>query len=185
VPLGAPTPLPIVVTPPSLTLAPGEAAHVAVHAPQGGAFGILSDRCAGIAVPVVLPDALKVSGLAPGRCSVTLTAASGVTVRVPIEVGAEPGPLAIEGAKMPIALSRAAAILAHGTSVTIHVSQGAYAGPFSIAGNCKGIAAITGLGNWLTVVALDAGTCSAQVVGLAGRKSALAITVEPSPEVRP
>jgi hypothetical protein len=174
-----------VVTPASLSVAPGEAARVSVHAPQGGAFGILSDRCTGIAVPVVQPDALKVSGLASGRCSVTLTAASGVTVRVPIEVGSELGPLALQGAKTPVELSRAAAILAHGTSVTIHVTQGSYAGPFSVGGNCKGIAGITGLGNWLTVVALDPGTCSAQVVGLAGRKTAFAITVEPSPQVRP
>lgn len=156
-----------------------------IHAPLGGAFGIVTDRCAGIAVAVALPDALKVSGLAPGRCFVTLTAASGVTARVPIEVGTDFAPLALEGARSPVQLSRTAAILAHGTSVTIHVTQGTYAGPFSVAGTCKGIAAITGLGNWLTVVALDPGTCAAQVVGLGGRKVPFAITVEPSPEVRP
>jgi len=184
-PLGAPTPVPIVVSPPALVLAPGDVARAAVRAPAGGSFGILTDGCAGIAVPIVLPDVLKVNGLAPGRCTITLTAAGGVSARVAIEVGTSLGPIALAAAKTPVELSRRGAILAHGTAVTIHVSQGPYGGPFSVGGNCKGTAAITGLGNWLTVVALEPGTCAAQIVGLAGRRAAFAITVEPSPEVRP
>ena len=180
-----PTPLPIVASPAALALAPGESARAAVHAPGGGVFGIVRDGCAGIAVPVVFPDSLKVSALAPGTCSVTLTASGGVTTRIAVSVSDSLGPAALEGSRTPVALSPAAAILARGTSVRIAVSQGSYAGPFSLAGNCKGIAALSGLGTSLTVVAVDPGTCAALVVGLGGRQARLPITVEPSPEVKP
>jgi len=177
--------LPIVVSPAAFALSPGESLHATVHAPGDGVFGIVGDGCAGIAVPVVSSDSLKVSALAPGRCSVTLTGSAGVISRVPVSVSDTLGPAALEGSRTPVVLTRTGAILAHGTAVTIGVSQGSYAGPFSLAGNCKGIATVSGLGTSLTVIAVDPGACSALVVGLGGRRARLRITVEPSPEVKP
>ena len=173
------------MSPPALALAPGESAHATVRAPGDGAFGIVRDACAGIAVPVALSDSLKVTALAPGHCSVTLTAAGGVTTRVPVAVSDSLGPAALEGSRTPVLLSRSAAILARGTAVTIDVSQGTYPGPFSLGGNCKGVASLSGLGSAFTVIAVDPGMCAAVVVGLGGRQARLRITVEPSPEVKP
>jgi len=155
-----------------------------VRAPGGESFGILSDGCAGVAVPEVFSQNIKVSALAPGHCSITLTGRGGVTARLSIAVEDLLGPTALAGSRTAVALSYPAAVLARGTSVRIHVSQGSYAGPFS-AGGCKGIASISGLGTWLTLIAVDPGTCTAEIYGLGGRKASLAITVEPSPEVRP
>ena len=112
----------------------------------------MRDGCAGIAVPSVAGDSLKLSALAPGSCSVVLAATGGVTARLAVEVGNVLGPVALAASRTPLTLSRSAAILARGTSAAISLSQGAYGGPFSVTGDCKGIANVEALGNSLTVV---------------------------------
>jgi hypothetical protein len=184
-PLGPPTAEPIVVTPASLDLAIGEAARAVVHAPGDGAFGIVHSGCGGIAVPETTGGGLTLHGLTPGHCSVTLTGSGGVTTLVPVVVTESVAPAATASAQSPVVVRPPSAILARGTSVTLRVSQGTYAGPFSLAGDCNGVVRFGGLGRAIGVIAIDPGTCNALVVGLGGRKAKLSITVQPSPEIRP
>ena len=159
--------------------------RVAVEAPGDVGFGIVHDGCAGIAVPVPSAGRITFNGLAAGNCSLTLAGAGGVTVHIAVRVEPATDAGAAAAAKMPVRVAPPSAILARGTWVKVRIVQGDYKGPFSIAGDCAGIATLSGIGAGVVVLGLEAGTCAATFTGLGGHSAKLALEVVPSPRTKP